>query len=122
MVFVALPVSHIRRVVQLLDELRDTTASVYYVPDIFAIDLIQSRSGELFDLEQSALHGRHSDKVLEVSDRSTADGVPVTRGPTRASPTSGGASFLAPEPFRAGRSVSSRKAVEHDRQCRPRRW
>ncbi|MFG3558617.1 RICIN domain-containing protein [Micromonospora sp. NPDC047557] len=24
-----------------------------------------------------ALHGRHSDKVLEVSDRSTADGVPV---------------------------------------------
>ena len=55
MVFVALPVSHIRRVVQLLDELRDTTASVYYVPDIFAIDLIQARSGELFGIPVVAL-------------------------------------------------------------------
>jgi putative colanic acid biosynthesis UDP-glucose lipid carrier transferase len=54
-VFVALPVSHIRRVVQLLDELRDTTASVYYVPDIFAIDLIQARSGELFGIPVVAL-------------------------------------------------------------------
>jgi putative colanic acid biosynthesis UDP-glucose lipid carrier transferase len=48
-------VSHIRRVVQLLDELRDTTASVYYVPDIFAIDLIQARSGELFGIPVVAL-------------------------------------------------------------------
>jgi putative colanic acid biosysnthesis UDP-glucose lipid carrier transferase len=54
-VFVALPVSHIRRVVQLLDELRDTTASVYYVPDIFALDLIQARSGELFGIPVVAL-------------------------------------------------------------------
>jgi putative colanic acid biosysnthesis UDP-glucose lipid carrier transferase len=54
-VFVALPVSHITRVVQLLDELRDTTASVYYVPDIFAIDLIQARSGELFGIPVVAL-------------------------------------------------------------------
>lgn len=54
-VFVALPVSHIRRVVQLLDELRDTTASVYYVPDIFAIDLIQARSGELMGFPVVAL-------------------------------------------------------------------
>jgi putative colanic acid biosysnthesis UDP-glucose lipid carrier transferase len=54
-VFVALPVSHIRRVVALLDELRDTTASVYYVPDIFAIDLIQARSGELLGIPVVAL-------------------------------------------------------------------
>jgi putative colanic acid biosysnthesis UDP-glucose lipid carrier transferase len=54
-VFVALPVSHISRVVQLLDELRDTTASVYYVPDIFAIDLIQARSGELLGIPVVAL-------------------------------------------------------------------
>ena len=54
-VFVALPVSHIRRVVQLLDELRDTTASVYYVPDIYAIDLIQARSGELLGIPVVAL-------------------------------------------------------------------
>lgn len=54
-VFVALPVRHIRRVIQLLDELRDTTASVYYVPDIFAVDLIQARSGELFGIPVVAL-------------------------------------------------------------------
>jgi putative colanic acid biosynthesis UDP-glucose lipid carrier transferase len=54
-VFVALPVSHIRRVVQLLDELRDTTASVYYVPDIYAIDLIQARSGEVLGVPVVAL-------------------------------------------------------------------
>src|SRR6266850_2037265 len=54
-VFVALPVRHIRRVMQLLDELRDTTASVYYVPDIFAIDLIQARSADLFGIPVVAL-------------------------------------------------------------------
>jgi putative colanic acid biosynthesis UDP-glucose lipid carrier transferase len=31
----------------LLDDLRDTTASIYYVPDIFVFDLIQARSGEI---------------------------------------------------------------------------
>ena len=54
-VFVALPVRHIRRVIQLLDELRDTTASVYYVPDIYAFDLIQSRTGEMFGIPVVAL-------------------------------------------------------------------
>jgi putative colanic acid biosynthesis UDP-glucose lipid carrier transferase len=54
-VFVALPVRHIRRVVQLLDELRDTTASIYYLPDIYAIDLIQARSTELFGIPVVAL-------------------------------------------------------------------
>ena len=29
---------------ELLDELRDTTASIYFVPDIFVFDLIQARS------------------------------------------------------------------------------
>jgi Undecaprenyl-phosphate glucose phosphotransferase len=54
-VFVALPVRHIQRVMQLLDELRDTTVSIYYVPDIFAVDLIQARSGELFGIPVVAL-------------------------------------------------------------------
>jgi putative colanic acid biosysnthesis UDP-glucose lipid carrier transferase len=54
-VFVALPVRHIQRVIQLLDELRDTTASVYYVPDVFAFDLIQSRTGEMFGIPVVAL-------------------------------------------------------------------
>ncbi len=54
-VFVALPVRHIRRVMQLLDELRDTTASVYYVPDVVAFDLIQSRTGDMFGIPVVAL-------------------------------------------------------------------
>ena len=35
------------RVLDLLDDLKDTTVSIYYVPDIFLSDLIQSRSGEV---------------------------------------------------------------------------
>ncbi len=54
-IFVALPVRHIRRVVDLLDELRDTTASIYYVPDIFAFDLIQARTGEILGVPVVAL-------------------------------------------------------------------
>ncbi len=54
-VFVALPVRHIQRVMQLLDELRDTTASVYYVPDLVAFDLIQSRTGEMLGIPVVAL-------------------------------------------------------------------
>ena len=49
-IFVALPIRHVRRVMDLMDQLRDTTASIYYVPDIFVFDLIQARSGELFGL------------------------------------------------------------------------
>jgi putative colanic acid biosynthesis UDP-glucose lipid carrier transferase len=44
-IFIALPIRHVRRVMNLVDELRDTTASIYYVPDIFVFDLIQARSG-----------------------------------------------------------------------------
>lgn len=43
-IFIALPVRHIQRVKDLLDELRDSTASIYYVPDLFMFDLIQSRT------------------------------------------------------------------------------
>ncbi len=54
-IFVALPVRHIQRVVNLLDELRDTTASIYYVPDIFVFDLIQARTGEILGVPVVAL-------------------------------------------------------------------
>ena len=37
----------VQRVVDLLEELRDTTASIYFVPDIFVVDLIQSRTAEI---------------------------------------------------------------------------
>ncbi len=46
-IFIALPMRHLQRVLNLLDDLRDTTASIYYVPDIFVFDLIQARSGEI---------------------------------------------------------------------------
>ncbi len=46
-VYVALPITNSPRVRQLLDDLRDTTASVYFVPDVFAFDLIQARIVDL---------------------------------------------------------------------------
>jgi putative colanic acid biosynthesis UDP-glucose lipid carrier transferase len=46
-IFIALPIRHVRRVLDLVEELRDTTASIYYVPDIFVFDLIQARSGSI---------------------------------------------------------------------------
>ena len=47
MIFIALPMRQVQRVMDLLDELRDTTASIYFVPDIFVMDLIQARTTEL---------------------------------------------------------------------------
>jgi putative colanic acid biosynthesis UDP-glucose lipid carrier transferase len=46
-IFIALPMRQVQRVVDLLEELRDTTASIYFVPDIFVMDLIQSRTAEI---------------------------------------------------------------------------
>jgi putative colanic acid biosynthesis UDP-glucose lipid carrier transferase len=46
-IFIALPMRHVKRVLDLLEDLRDTTASIYYVPDVFVFDLIQSRSSDL---------------------------------------------------------------------------
>jgi putative colanic acid biosynthesis UDP-glucose lipid carrier transferase len=46
-IFIALPMRQVQRVVDLLDELRDTTSSIYFVPDIFVMDLIQSRTADV---------------------------------------------------------------------------
>ncbi len=46
-IFISLPMRQVQRVVDLLDELRDTTASIYVVPDIFVMDLIQSRTADV---------------------------------------------------------------------------
>jgi putative colanic acid biosynthesis UDP-glucose lipid carrier transferase len=46
-VFVTLPMVAQTRVLSLLDELRDSTASVYFVPDVFTLGLIQSRYDEM---------------------------------------------------------------------------
>jgi len=43
MIYVTLPMASQPRIMRLLDELHDTTASVYFTPDIFIYDLIQGR-------------------------------------------------------------------------------
>jgi putative colanic acid biosynthesis UDP-glucose lipid carrier transferase len=46
-IFVALPMASQPRILRLLDELRDTTASIYFVPDMFLTDLIQARMDDI---------------------------------------------------------------------------
>ncbi len=46
-VYIALPLSKVPRMSELMDALRDTTASVYFVPDAFAFDVIQARLVEI---------------------------------------------------------------------------
>jgi len=43
-IYITLPMASQPRILKLLDELRDTTASMYFVPDIFLFDLIQART------------------------------------------------------------------------------
>jgi putative colanic acid biosynthesis UDP-glucose lipid carrier transferase len=42
-IYVTLPMASQPRILALLDDLRDTTASIYFAPDIFVTDLIQGR-------------------------------------------------------------------------------
>jgi putative colanic acid biosynthesis UDP-glucose lipid carrier transferase len=46
-VYIALPLCNVPRMSALVNALRDTTASVYFVPDAFAFDLIQGRLVEI---------------------------------------------------------------------------
>src|SRR5690606_20007516 len=39
-IYIALPMASQPRILKLLDDLRDTTASIYFAPDIFMYDLI----------------------------------------------------------------------------------
>jgi len=43
LIYVTLPMASQPRIINLLNQLRDTTASIYFVPDIFMFDLIQAR-------------------------------------------------------------------------------
>jgi len=43
LIYVTLPMASQPRILDLLNRLRDTTASIYFVPDIFMFDLIQAR-------------------------------------------------------------------------------
>ena len=46
-IFLSLPMAAEPRVLQILDELKDTTASIYFVPDMFVTDLIQGRTAAI---------------------------------------------------------------------------
>lgn len=46
-IIVALPIANLDRVAKVLDDLRDTTASIYYLPNVFVYDLIQCRSSNV---------------------------------------------------------------------------
>lgn len=42
-IYLSLPMATQPRILNILDDLRDTTASIYFVPDLFVTDLIQGR-------------------------------------------------------------------------------
>ncbi|HET7198720.1 MAG TPA: undecaprenyl-phosphate glucose phosphotransferase, partial [Burkholderiales bacterium] len=49
-IYIALPMASQPRILRLLEELRDTTASIYFAPDIFVFDLIQARVDSIGEL------------------------------------------------------------------------
>ena len=44
LIYLSLPMASQPRILQILDELKDTTASIYFVPDMFVTDLIQGHT------------------------------------------------------------------------------
>ncbi|MBA3695711.1 MAG: undecaprenyl-phosphate glucose phosphotransferase [Methylotenera sp.] len=50
MIYLSLPMSSHPRVLKLLDDLKDTTVSIYFIPDIFMKDLIQGRMDQIDDI------------------------------------------------------------------------
>jgi putative colanic acid biosynthesis UDP-glucose lipid carrier transferase len=73
-VYIALPISTAPRIAELLNDLRDTTASIYFAPNIFAFDLVQARCVEIngmpvFSICDSPLRGMSGvwKRALDVS-------------------------------------------------------
>lgn len=54
-IFIALPLRHIRRVQDLIEALGDTTVSLYYVPDVLDSTQFQARVGEILGVPVIAL-------------------------------------------------------------------
>lgn len=54
-IFIAIPLSYVERTKTLLNELQDTTVSIYFVPDIFVFDLIQARTSDVAGIPVVAL-------------------------------------------------------------------
>ena len=78
-IYIALPMSNAPRIEEMLHELRDTTASIYFVPDIFAFDLVQARCVEIHGIPMLAIcdtpfHGMNAVKkrAIDIVLSSTA--------------------------------------------------
>jgi putative colanic acid biosynthesis UDP-glucose lipid carrier transferase len=61
-IYIALPISTAPRIAELVSQLRDTTASVYFVPNILALDLVQPRCVQIHGIPalaviESPFHG-----------------------------------------------------------------
>jgi putative colanic acid biosynthesis UDP-glucose lipid carrier transferase len=49
-IYLSLPMTTQQRIMHLLDELRDTTASIYFIPDLFVTSLIQGHVGAVGEI------------------------------------------------------------------------
>jgi putative colanic acid biosynthesis UDP-glucose lipid carrier transferase len=54
-IYIALPISTAPRIAELLQQLRDTTASIYFVPNLFGFDLVQPRCLEIHGIPALAV-------------------------------------------------------------------
>jgi putative colanic acid biosynthesis UDP-glucose lipid carrier transferase len=54
-IFIAIPPGQVARMRELVNELGDTTASIYYVPDVSGFDMIQQRTSEILGLPVVAM-------------------------------------------------------------------
>jgi putative colanic acid biosynthesis UDP-glucose lipid carrier transferase len=54
-IYIALPMSNAPRIEEMLQALHDTTASIYFVPNIFAFDLVQARCVEMNGIPMLAI-------------------------------------------------------------------
>lgn len=84
-IFIALPLRHIRRVQDLLDKLGDTTVSLYYLPDVLISNQFQARTGEILGvpviaMRESPFHG-YQGAAKRLMDLSIASGVLALTAP-----------------------------------------
>ena len=78
-IFIALPLRHIPRVHDVVEALADTTASLYYVPDVPLSDLVQAQMHEIFGvpviaMRETPFHGYRgvAKRLMDVTIASAA--------------------------------------------------
>jgi putative colanic acid biosynthesis UDP-glucose lipid carrier transferase len=78
-IFISLPLRHLRRVHDLLDALGDTTVSLYYLPDVMVSSTMQARPGEILGvtviaLRETPFHGYRgvAKRLMDLAIASTA--------------------------------------------------